>query len=101
MESSPASHIAACSGSRSWERRPPNMGCFSENAIPHSGVGRGFVEASGIEDHWLSHDAFAEPLIVNQRGNGWLLSADRAVQITPDADLTEAHGQRIIHQQAS
>ena len=43
----------------------------------------------------------AQLLVVHQFSDGGMLTTDRALRITPDADFTEAHGQRIVHQQAT
>jgi hypothetical protein len=43
----------------------------------------------------------AELFVVHQFRDGRVLTADRALRITPNTYFAETHGQRIVHQQAA
>ena len=47
------------------------------------------------------HFEAAEFVIIQQLRNRRIGPTERAIRVTPDADLAEPHGQRIIHQQTT
>jgi len=60
------------------------------------------MEASSVTNGgWCSDFEPTELFIVQQFGDSRMGSAQGAIRITADADFTEPHGERIIHQQAS
>ena len=64
--------------------------------------GEGMSKADSVTyGGWCSDFEPAELFIVQQLGDSRMGSAQRAIRITTDADFTEPHGERIVHQQAS